>query len=366
MFSELIFGKDLESVTLGDLNNYFQTRRAESDRLEFKSYVDKQDNRKLSERNRDKLNAIIKTTCGFLNSDGGIVIWGAPIKQVDPQTKEEYYEGQLTPIGELFDKEFLIGKITDSVSPLPRNVKYHRIEVEQNKFIYIIEVQKSDYAPHQFNGTYYVRIDGATRIAPHYLVEAMIKKIQFPKLYAKMGFGDGEDLGRNKHYVVPVIISIVNLSPVQIETDVNFRISCDGCDFIEPLASDFRHVKPTINKEFHWGSQLHYAEMRFEEKILVTRSLAGNGKPFVTTIFLSAWGKTSPIIQSIYDLKIEPGLSNKTSHKIDVQAEGVYSFDRPGHDFSEKFIADGVAHKLEQFMKTKEYSNIYINLRERH
>ena len=41
---------------------------------------------------------------------------------------------------------------------------------------------KSDYAPHQFNGKYYMRIDGHTITTPHHYVEALMRKLPIQDL----------------------------------------------------------------------------------------------------------------------------------------------------------------------------------------
>jgi len=67
-YSKLLFGKDLLSdITLQDLHEYFQGPKAESDKLEFKSFPPLTGgNDVLRERER----GILRSISAFLNSEG--------------------------------------------------------------------------------------------------------------------------------------------------------------------------------------------------------------------------------------------------------------------------------------------------------
>ena len=71
-----IFGKTIHDLTEQDIKKYFETERRETNIIEFKSYVDKNESGITKEsRDKKKLRDVIKTICAFLNSDGGILIW---------------------------------------------------------------------------------------------------------------------------------------------------------------------------------------------------------------------------------------------------------------------------------------------------
>ncbi|MBL0145403.1 MAG: putative DNA binding domain-containing protein [Chitinophagaceae bacterium] len=65
------FGKRLNDLTIQDIESYFQQERIETDQLEFKS---------ISQHGNlnDKILGIQRSICAFLNSSGGLLIWGAP------------------------------------------------------------------------------------------------------------------------------------------------------------------------------------------------------------------------------------------------------------------------------------------------
>jgi hypothetical protein len=174
--SSLLLGKPLGELTLPDLQHYFQQAKTESNKLEFKSFTigfpadsDKE------ERN------ILRTICGFLNSEGGILIWGSPTGIAQPGQKEKVFQGQLTTTPICYEKDAYISKIANRIIPSPRGILFHRIE-DQRKYVYLFEVPVSEYSPHQFSNTYLMRMDGQTKAAPHSYIEALFRKITFPRL----------------------------------------------------------------------------------------------------------------------------------------------------------------------------------------
>ena len=121
-FSKLYFNKNLEDLVYEDLTTYFIDERIESDKLEFKSYNQKGNS-------SEKFNGICKSIAAFLNSGGGLLIWGAPSGakrqvKVKQQVKiVKIFIGQLEPIDHILEKDQLINKITDRITPLPSGIR---------------------------------------------------------------------------------------------------------------------------------------------------------------------------------------------------------------------------------------------------
>ncbi|RYF97097.1 MAG: ATP-binding protein, partial [Chitinophagaceae bacterium] len=68
-YSEIVFGKSLEELSMETLTHFFIIPQGETATLEFKSFS--------KQSTFDKnIDGIIKGLCAFLNSDGGILIWG--------------------------------------------------------------------------------------------------------------------------------------------------------------------------------------------------------------------------------------------------------------------------------------------------
>src|SRR5690349_16525837 len=103
------FGKPLNDLTIDDVNAFFATEKIETDQLEFKSF---------GGLTNDNYKGITRTISAFLNSKGGLLIWGAPVGTVVTGRAEKVFQGALTPINEILAKDPLISKVSDSITPL--------------------------------------------------------------------------------------------------------------------------------------------------------------------------------------------------------------------------------------------------------
>jgi len=103
----------------------------------------------------------------------------------DELTKESRTVGALMPVTQRWEKDAFIAKIANKITPSPKNVLFHRIEIA-DLFIYLFDIGQSDHAPHQFENVYYMRMDGQTVPAPHHYIEALFKKIRYPEIEAQL------------------------------------------------------------------------------------------------------------------------------------------------------------------------------------
>src|SRR5579859_3332741 len=166
---KLTTGFSFNDVSYQDVESYFETERDESNNLEFKSYTPQNDfNRNVSN--------LFESVCAFLNSDGGVIIWGSPNTQ--KRDKRKFCIGELKPINISLDVDDLTRKLVGSISTLPTGIRIKSVSKEVNTVL-IIEIQKSEYRPHQITGSgiYYMRVDANNFPAPHHYVEALIKRI---------------------------------------------------------------------------------------------------------------------------------------------------------------------------------------------
>lgn len=174
-FTKNYIGKSLdEGITADDLITYFSTEREESLTLEFKSFYAK-----------DKavsFEGVLRTVAAFLNSEGGLLVFGAPPDVAD-RNNYRVVQGAPTPIPtNIVTKDSLVNKISDSISYLPVGIRVEPVRMSTGDFVYLIEVQESGSKPHQCDKRYFVRLDGQSRPAPHYLVEALFKQEKVPEL----------------------------------------------------------------------------------------------------------------------------------------------------------------------------------------
>lgn len=256
MYSEIFFNKSLTAVTLSDLESYFTEPQNESNILEFKSYTSHD-----KTEFRTKENEILRTICGFLNSDGGLLIWGAPSGETitkDNGSKEKIFKGALCPVDEDMSKDTFIGRMANGISPTPRGVLFHQIQAGNNKWIYVIDLPQSLYAPHQFQHIYFMRLDGHTRPAPHNYIEAFMKQVKVVNLEC---FVQTEciTLTTRRHGVIPFILSVHNFSKYIMAFNVRYSLTVSyGTYFYKneeiPITTDGRfEVHVPIEKTLHYN-----------------------------------------------------------------------------------------------------------------
>jgi hypothetical protein len=305
-YSHQYFGKSLEDLAFLDLTNFFATEKEESDKIEFKAFHPNYGN-----FNRN-LEGVIRGICAFLNSNGGVLIWGAPLGQtVDDRL---VFQGALSPVNQLIEKDTLISKISDSVTPLPVNVNVQIIENDGN-YLYVFEVQKSNYSPHQFKNIYHARLDGQTKPAPHYLIDALFKKISYPNIE---GFINLDRFGNtnNGNVFLDISIIIINFSALQNEQDISYRLICGQAIFsgsLHPQTSRFysmeghQYINTNNIDILHFGAP----EMTSQRLIFNLETLEDQHNNEMDLVLLFG-GKKSPLKFSEYKLNFgnEPFTAN--------------------------------------------------------
>lgn len=168
-----LFGKSFSELIYDDIEAYFLTNKFETDIIEFKSAH--------SDKVEESIKSLTTAICAFCNSNGGILVWGAPVGQKNPDRKEKEFVGKLTSIGTTIEKDALINKISTLITPLPNNIRCTILEKNGNR-VCVFEIQRSEYAPHQYENKYYMRIDGQNRPAPHHYIEALFKQVRYPNI----------------------------------------------------------------------------------------------------------------------------------------------------------------------------------------
>ncbi len=292
-YSKAYFGKSLNELLYQDIVDFFISEQEESDRIEYKSFSIQHGNF------NNKLEGVIRGICAFLNSDGGILVWGAPEGIKLENRKERIFKGVLSPINELLEKDSLISKISDSITPLPVGINVQILK-EENLYVYIFEVQKSDYKPHQFKSIYYARLDGQTKPAPHYLIEALFKQIKYPNIEGYIKpikiSSDGSK------FLLDIEIFLFNFTELQNEENAFFRLMCKEGIFTSSLTPGNEEMfgykgHLLIFKNFidilHFGAaNLHSERLQFS--------------PYTREVELDLMfgGKKSPMKRSKYKLDL--------------------------------------------------------------
>lgn len=300
-YSHQYFGKNLEDLVFQDVVDFFATEKEESDKIEFKAFHPNYGNF------NKNLEGVIRGICGFLNSNDGILIWGAPLGQkIDDRL---VFQGALSLVDQLIEKDALISKVSDSITPLPVNVNVQIIE-DNGNYLYVFEVQKSNYSPHQFKNIYYARLDGQTKPAPHYLIDALFKKVSYPNIE---GFINLDRFGNanNGNVFLDISIIIINFSALQNEEDISYRLICGQAKFAGSLNPQTAHNYSMQGHQFtNVGNIdiLHFgAPEMTSQRLIFSLDTLGDEHNYEMDLVLFFGGKKSPLKFSEYKLNFGNG-----------------------------------------------------------
>jgi Putative DNA-binding domain len=301
-YASVYFGTPLEQLTYDAVEKFFATEREETDQLEFKSY-------NVGESPENMMTGVIEGIAAFLNSAGGVLVWGAP-RGVRPPAgsgrKEKIFTGELTHLPVSIEKDWLVSKVSDRIIPLPNGIRVKLIRKNDHQ-VCVFEVDESRTSPHQTGGTYYMRIDGQKKPAPHHYVEALMKKITFPDIetYITPHSLNDYDWG----YTITVDFNFMNFSIFENEEGFHYKIIVSPGVFANATE---QNAPNTLRKgydleggRFSYApaqSQLSYGEVMQETKTFhfTHNQLLKSDK--IAKIFLTFGGKKSPIKVSEYSI----------------------------------------------------------------
>jgi hypothetical protein len=298
------FNKRIHALAIEDIETYFQQERIETDQLEFKSIHSHGD---LNE----KFKGIQRSICAFLNSGGGLIIWGAPEGEKKPGKKEKIFKGSLTYFNEMLEKDSMISKIADTITPLPIGIRLN-VLTDSSQSIIVIEVDSSEYSPHQTRDIYYMRIDGQSRPAPHHYIEALFKKVTYPRLggYIKIEnirFTHYKENRDKKNMILTFSMFVFNQSKLQNEHELNCRILIDEGSF-----TGWDHYSGK-NKYYPNGKEVIFSPARnilfygepFHESEGIDILLENMSTSQQLRIYFFFGGKTSPMMVSEYLISLK-------------------------------------------------------------
>lgn len=322
-YSKLYFGKEAKEITYSDIENFFIAEKEESNKIEFKSYHNLE-----GKNHTEKENGVIQAICGLLNSEGGLVIWGAPVGQSIQGKKEKIFKGALSPVEKLVEKDSFISRVTDLITPSPRGVTFQTFE-NAGRFVYLIDVEQSWYSPHQFRNVYYMRIDGQTRPAPHHFIEALFRKVTFPKLegYIKI---DSVKTEGNK-CILQLSYFIYNKSKLQNEHEIYSRLFVSTGKFANYGVGNSNYRFYTLEGHElsipNAKSTLYYNEPIFETETILFSPNELNQANFECDVLLHFAGKQSPLMVSKYKLSLKNLYPENPNSLIINMDENIYSYE---------------------------------------
>lgn len=313
------FGKSLTDLDIEDIKLYFAEERIETDQLEFKS-INPEGN--IS----SKFVGIQKTTCAFLNSSGGLIIWGAPEGQKRTDKKEKIFIGELTYFDTILEKDNIVSKISDSIIPLPNGIRV-KILSENINSVVLIEIDPSEYSPHQNLDTFFMRIDGQTKPAPHHYIEALFKKIKYPNIEAYLKITNIEPT--ETLYIVTFNVYFFNWSPLQNEEHLSFRIVADGI-FKRSTTHMYQHLFIANGHEFYKENAkdiFYFGEPILESEDLLFEKTKLRQNENIGRVIISFGGRFSPRKSCEYFFDFTKVLLNEPNNIITKKKENILSKD---------------------------------------
>jgi hypothetical protein len=322
-YSHQYFGKDLNDLTYKDILDFFIEEKEESDKIEFKAF-----HPDFGNFNKD-IEGVIRGICAFLNSNGGILIWGAPLGQKIEE--KVIFQGDLSLVTELKEKDSLISKISDSITPLPVNINVNIIELD-GSYLYVFETQPSKYSPHQFKNTYWARLDGQTKPAPHYLVEALFKKISYPNIEGYINLDRYGNLPNGQAFL-DISIIMINFSELQNEYNLTYRLMCGQAIFAgsqKPQLAKYYTMKGHMYVHKDLNDILHFgAPDRNPQRLVFNKEELTDNHNNKMDLILTFGGKLSPLKISQYKLDFSgPVTLNNPVSLFESKKENILSAER--------------------------------------
>ncbi|MEY4876966.1 MAG: hypothetical protein RL708_2115 [Bacteroidota bacterium] len=303
-FNQYFNKEKIEEITYNDVVNFFNEEKTESDKIEFKSFVANE-----KEPIQRKEDAILKSICAFLNSEGGLLIWGAPVGKNVEGRKEKIFTGELALVEHQYEKDQFMAKIVNRINPTPFGTLFHKIE-NDGKFIYIFEIPKSEYAPHQFENRFFMRIDGQTNIAPYHYIEALFKRIKFPNLLSYLKIGDTKTVNGKIYLVFKTYF--FNLSRFQNDYSLSFRIVSSGVfqDYLPLIPIENTKTKFGMNGHEKWRKDvvdiIHFGQPIFEPNCLIFDIAELQQNNWMVDIMILFGAKNSPMKLSSFKIRLQP------------------------------------------------------------
>lgn len=162
------FGTSFTEITYEQIEQYFSIPREENLNFECKSF-------KSFEGQLQELQIEI---VGFKNSDGGILIYGGP-RNIN---HTEQLQQQLVPITDKLNERNILDKLISQIEPFCSGIQERLIQkIGEEKWILAILIDKTTSTAFMVKEKgFYFRTSRKARPAPHYFVEALMKRVTYP------------------------------------------------------------------------------------------------------------------------------------------------------------------------------------------
>ena len=223
-----ILNKPANQLGMSDLMEFFATTPREGLHLEFKS-------------GEADFNKLRKEVCAFLNTEGGLLILGAPRESGDATPRPDF--------SAIDDAGYVLQQIVHGIVPAPSGLNISQVRSEEGS-IFLVDIPQSETPPHQLQGSgqYYVREGAVSRPALHEEVERMFMEHRKPSLDLQIEIERPDDallirliIGNKSNVSAVEPAYNFSLTPARFENDKVFRRQNIGRDNF--LAQDQRWME---------------------------------------------------------------------------------------------------------------------------
>ena len=182
-FDKFLAGEiSIDNLEGKDIVEFFSVEQEESQHLEFKSYSQSPQRRvKILPQIADSLSA-------FSNSDGGVLIWGSPIEQLEKDKSDKvirrYCKGEVQGLP-LTDLDSIGRGLRDKLSPTISHLRVKDFRIGE-KMVVVFEVKESDIPIMSSDKSFWIRNNFEKSKASFAMVDYLFRKRKYPDLFLKV------------------------------------------------------------------------------------------------------------------------------------------------------------------------------------
>jgi hypothetical protein len=267
MIAEQIFRKPFQDISLEDVREYFKEEREETPVLEFKS-------------GGTNAKDIIREMNAFLNTEGGLLIVGAPKElRVPDGVERKICTGDLDLCKTIKDKASLLQQIVTSIVPFPNGIRISELTTA-NGTVFLIEVSQSMLRPHQLagEGRYYIRVGTSAMPAPHSVLKTLFHSSRVPHLILDIdvqssGKVDSLSIQLANHSSMPaekagILLEVFGVDSVRLDSTVFTKATADnrfGTVHSALVAENV--IEPRAIRTYRYNVAIHRSEQPYLMKI---------------------------------------------------------------------------------------------------
>lgn len=287
------------------LNSFFAQNQEENIRLEFKSF---------DSANWKK--GVSKAICAFANTNGGVIIFGAPQESTDNATGRKFSIGPLVPINGV-EKDTIVRSMASNIDPPQNKVIYDFINVTGGS-VAIIQVPKVEADPCMYiydkKNQYLWRNEAESVPAHHSYVSLMFRGARYCDFKCNLIVETCSFNAASQLFTLKVSIRLINASKYIISHGLFVNITTDTQSRFIPVIGTELQFHTELNS-IHFYSDLpfhNFIRQEIDFEITVPANTGGLG-----------WSNTSIVVRF--------GSRNSLMKVIHFQIQGIHP-ERPANE----------------------------------